>query len=300
MDSSVLPIAACGIRSYFKTRMGNTVDFAPLSRLYRFTVYSISRPKTRLRNGMLIISIDVDVGSKELGLINKGKNDANVSRDCSEYSIGEIEETALPLFNDVLNHFEIPVTLALRGQLTEVDSGISGLFGCSTKHDIGAHGYYHREFSSLSFAEARRELEMISVGMKKIGITPKSFVFPRNKVAHLNLLEQNGYKCFRGDRLCMHIAKEGGLYNIYPSLFLRQDVHPRLVMRLIDVSISKRLPFHIWFHLWNFGRTRESMKRSIERLFFPVFKYSQQKVRSGVLTFETMLSAAEKMDKLPE
>jgi hypothetical protein len=48
------------------------------SQLYRFFVYSLQKPKMQLENGMFIISVDVDVGSKELGIINGGQNDANV------------------------------------------------------------------------------------------------------------------------------------------------------------------------------------------------------------------------------
>ncbi|HIH97123.1 MAG TPA: polysaccharide deacetylase family protein, partial [Thermoplasmata archaeon] len=146
------------------------------SQLYHLLAYSIRKPKMQLENGMFIISIDVDVGNKELGVINEGKNDANINRYISEYLIGEIEERALPLFVDLFNDFETPVTFAIRGQLTEVNNSILGLLlKSSVKHDIGAHGYYHREFTNLSRNEADNELNMISVGMKKFGINPRSF-----------------------------------------------------------------------------------------------------------------------------
>jgi len=164
---------------------------------------------------MFIISVDVDVGDKELGVINDGKNDANVSSSTSEYLVGAIEERVLPLIVDLFDDFEIPVTFAIRGQLTEVDDSILDLILHSTvKHDIGAHGYYHRQFVNLSRTEAENELKMISVGMKNFGILPRSFVFPRNSVAHLELLEKYGYECYRGYDLRMCIEKKGQLYNI--------------------------------------------------------------------------------------
>ena len=52
----------------------------------------------QLEKSMLIISIDVDVGSRQLGIINGGKNDANVNNCFSEYRVGELEETAFPSF----------------------------------------------------------------------------------------------------------------------------------------------------------------------------------------------------------
>lgn len=254
----------------------------------------------RLENGMFIISVDVDVGSKELGVINEGKNDANVSsaRALSEYSVGEIEERGLPLFVDLFEDFEIPVTFAIRGQLTEVSDSILGLILKSTiKHDIGAHGYYHNQFTNLSHNETENELKMISVGMKKFGIIPRSFVFPRNSVAHLDLLEKYGYKCYRGHDYCMNIEKKGRLYNIHPSLFVGQSLSSIFLKKILDIAIAKKLPFHVWFHSWNFGQEDEYIKKKIKRIFVPLLDHAKRREKRGILTFETMLSATEKVEK---
>jgi hypothetical protein len=170
-----------------------------LSQLYHFLAYSIKKPKMQLEKGMFIISVDVDVGSRELGVLNKGKNDENVVKGMSEYRVGEIDEVAFHLFLEAFNDFETPVTFAIRGQLVEVDNSIlESLFKSSVEHDIGAHGYSHIEFTSLSRNEAENELNLISEGMNKFGIVPRSFVFPRGGLAHLDLLERYGYKCYRG------------------------------------------------------------------------------------------------------
>jgi len=272
------------------------------SQLYHFVAYKLREPHIQLEKGMLIISVDVDVGCRELGTVNRGKNDANVNRYISEYQVGKIEEVALPLFVETFNDFEIPVTFAIRGQLTEVnDSILELLLKSSIKHDIGAHGYYHKEFTNLSRNEAENELNMISSGMKKFGIIPRSFVFPKNSVAHLDLLEKYGYKCYRsyGDFMndCMYIEKFGELYNIHPSLYINQHTKFAFLKKILDTSTRKKLPFHIWFHLWNFGEAKEAIHRTINKVFFPLFKYAKKEVKSGTLTFETMLSAAEKVEK---
>jgi hypothetical protein len=288
-------------------KIGRNIEMSVsfFSQLYHFVAFRLKKPKMQLENGMLIISIDVDVGSKELGVINEGKNDANISRHFGEYLIGEIEERALPLFVDLFNDFEIPVTFAIRGQLTEVDDSIlKHLLKSSIKHDIGAHGYYHRPFKNLSHSEAENELNMISVGMKKFDVTPRSFVFPKNSVAHLDLLEKYRYKCYRsyGDfmRDCMYIEKQGQLYDIHPSLYLARSISPFFLTKILEIAIAKKLPFHIWFHLWNFGETKESIHKTINSVFFPLLKYAKKKEKSGLLTFETMLSATEKVEKLFE
>jgi hypothetical protein len=276
-----------------------------LSQLYRFSVYFLEKPKMQLKNGMFIISVDVDVGSKELAIINGGNNDANVSSRFSEYSVGEIEEWALPLFVDLFNRFEIPVTFALRGQLTEVcDSILELLLKSSVKHDIGAHGYYHKNFKNLSNDEAENELKLISDGMKGFGIIPRSFVFPRNNVAHLDLLERYGYKCYRGADLGLGIEKKGQLCNIRPSYPIDLSTSFKFLKMTLNLCIARKQSLHVWFHLWNWSchsgcvRTKESMQRSIYRFFSPLFEYVKQKEKSGVLSLETMLSAAEKVEEL--
>jgi len=273
------------------------------SQLYHFLSYSIKKPKMRLETGMFIISIDVDVGNRKLGVINGGKNDVNVHRHIGEYRVGKIEEVAFPLFVEAFNDFEIPVTFAIRGQLIEVNGSIlEFLLKSSIKHDIGAHGYYHREFTDLSRNEAENELKMISAGIKKFGINPRSFVFPGNRVAHLDLLEKYGYKCYRssGGFLydCMYIEKKSRLYDIHPSLYLDQSIYSIFLKETLDIAIAKKAPFHVWFHLWNFGETKESIQRTINKVFIPLFKYAKKKEKSGMLTLETMLSATEKVEMM--
>lgn len=272
-----------------------------VSQLYHLVAFKLKKPKMQLEKGMFIISIDVDVGSKVLGVINKGKNDANVHKFFTEYTVGKIEEMALPLFVDLFENLSIPVTFAVRGQLADVDSSVFELLlDSSIKHDIGSHGYLHRRFKNLSCREAENELSMISTSMKKFGIIPRSFVFPSNSVAHLSLLEKYGYKCYRGygdfihDR--MYIEKRGQLYNIYPSLYLDQSLNSFLSRKILDVAVGKKAPLHFWFHLWNFGETKESMQKSIDRVIFPLLKYAKEKVDCGMLTFETMFSAAKKIE----
>jgi peptidoglycan/xylan/chitin deacetylase (PgdA/CDA1 family) len=237
--------------------------------------------------------------------LNKGKNDENVVRGMSEYRVGEIDEVAFHLFLETFNDFEIPVTFAIRGQLVEVDNLIiESLLKSSVEHDIGAHGYSHREFTNLSRNEAENELNLISEGMKKFGIVPRSFVFPRGGLAHLDLLETYGYKCYRGvgDFMndCMFIEKQGGLYNIHPSLYLDQSISSVFLNKILDLAIAKKLPFHIWFHLWNFGETKGSIHKTINKIFFPLLRYVKKKERSGLLDVETMLSAADRVKKLSE
>ena len=278
---------------------GRAITF--LSELQHLVAFKLWKPKMQLETGMLITSIDVDVGDEKIGIINNGENDANISRHLSEYSIGKIEKMALPLFVDLFDAFEMPVTFAIRGQLIQVNNaGLKLLINAPVRHEIAAHGYSHKQFKKLSCKEAEIELEMISVLMKRFGVSPRSFIFPKNAVAHLDLLEKFGYKCYRssGDFItdCMYIEKQGQLYDIHPSLYLDHGTTPIFVKKILDVAISQRAPFHMWFHLWNFGETELSIQKSIDRVISPVLNYAKKKVDCGSLSFETMLSAAEKTE----
>jgi len=283
-----------------RTRLGKGLSI--LSQFLHFVIYRLEDPKMQLENAMFIISVDVDVGNKELGVINQGKNDNNVHDFLSEFSVGDIEERALPLFINFFDGLEVPVTFAIRGQLAEVGGSILDLLVESPiKHDIGSHGYFHRPFPNLSSREAEKELYLTSIGMRKFGIMPRSFVFPKNQVAHVGLLEKYGYKCYRGSSNFwndnMYVEKNGQLYNIHPSFYLGQSVNPIFLKGTIDISIKNKLPFHVWFHPWNFGKTQESIQRNIGKVFYPLFRYAKEKEKNGVITFETMLSITEKLER---
>lgn len=260
--------------------------------------YEFEKPKIKLDTGMLIISIDVDVGNKELGKVNRGKNDVNVNRSLSEYSIGAIEELALPIFVSLFEEFEMPVTFAVRGQWLDFPNlALDYLLRSSIKHDIGAHGYTHRRFGHLSQEEADIELAKISNAMKSHNIDPVSFVFPGNVIAHLNILPKYGYMCYReyGDLLkdSMYIRRHNCLWDVHPSLYIDKRTTFSSVRRILNICTSRKLPFHVWFHLWNFGQTQSSMQKTLRSLFYPLLHYAQLRVRSGELAFETMASAVQ-------
>ena len=272
------------------------------SQLFHFLRFRLRQSSIKLEKGMLIISIDVDVGHRKLALLNEGKNDANVHNYLSEYEVGAIEEISLPLFMSLFDHFYLPVTLAVRGQLLQLEElPLKSLLHASVKHDIGAHGYTHRSFQDLSLSEAEKELNLLSTMMEKINIIPKSFIFPKNRVAHLNLLEEHGYICYReyGDFIHdgMYIAKVNQLYDVHPSLHIDQYTNHIFLKEMLNVCVENKLPFHVWFHLWSFGKEVKSIKKSIQKIFVPFLEYAEAKVSEGVLTFETMLSSIETVQR---
>jgi peptidoglycan/xylan/chitin deacetylase (PgdA/CDA1 family) len=262
--------------------------------------HRIASHKVPLDKAALIFSIDVDVGNSNVGKINHGKNDRNLSFHLSEYTVGKFEEIAVPLLVKFFEEANVPATFALRGQLFEADTTLLDvLLESSVKHDIAAHGYYHRKFNELSRADAEKELKMISKSMKKSNITPKAFVFPRNSVAHLELLEKHGYLCYRDRggfaRNGMYVVRRGNLCDIHPSLFIDRYANAQLLIKMLDLSVSKRAPFHLWFHPRDFGPDSRDVWKNVRRTLQPFFNYAKDKEKKGVLAFHTMLSLTEQL-----
>ena len=283
-------------------------SFAILSQLNHLAAFSADRRRDRLRNAVLIISIDVDVGAKLVAERNQtwrarailGSDATRVHNCLSESRVGEIEEIAVPCLLNLFEKLEVPVTFGIRGQLTETEGSLYELIKrSSTKHEIAAHGYYHRTFTSLSRLEAEDELKKISLGMRKFSLEPRSFIFPKNKVAYLDLLERYGYKCYRG---CggfvadgMYIRKYGNLYDVHPSFFIGSSPYSVWINKMVDVSIKRKAPFHIWFHPCDLGKNAQSIRTRISRTLHPILTHIQKKRREGELSIETMYSAVENL-----
>lgn len=73
------------------------------------------------------------------------------------------------------------------------------LLSMGTKQDIGSHSFSHTRFQVENFGdEAKRiELDKASHALKNFGITPRSFVFPVNQVASLDIVQQSGIEVAR-------------------------------------------------------------------------------------------------------
>jgi peptidoglycan/xylan/chitin deacetylase (PgdA/CDA1 family) len=277
-----------------------------LSYLRRYSEFARYQ-KSTLEKAMLITSCDIDVGSPKLALLNKGKRDQDVNLKLSELQIGTIEEFAIPLFIDVFDDLGIPMTIAIRGQLNEVQSdAVDFIQRSKMKHDIGAHGYYHRMFTQLTEEEAEEEMSLTALGMNKLGIKPQSFIFPRNKIAHLNILRQFGYCCFRGtsifeenEKTNYFIKKQYDMVNIPSTIFVGgENLTSFFLNKMLEISVQKKLPLHIWFHLWNFGKERNEIVNNLRRVLLPFLLKAKKSNESAFLSLETMFSASQKFNSL--
>lgn len=279
---------------------GRKIIDSTLSLLSHVCLFEVIRSHLELQSGVLIISLDVDVGDHVLGIINQGRNDHNVNDHLTEYNVGMIEELAVPLLVDLFEEYEIPATIGLRGQLLDVKSSVIEYFMKSpVKFDLAAHSYYHKKFLMMPREEAEEELRKTSESMIRFGIKPRSFIFPRNEIGYLDLLEKYDYLCYRGKggniRDGCHVSKVGNLYNIHPSLCIDKFAKVNILKKILDICIGRKLLLHIWFHPWNFGYDEVGLNSNVRKILLPFFHYAQKKSKEGLLDFETMFSMAKRV-----
>jgi peptidoglycan/xylan/chitin deacetylase (PgdA/CDA1 family) len=276
--------------------------FSIISQFCHLASFTLRRPETHLKCGALITSIDVDVGSSHIAEMNQGKNDLNVHYCLSESYVGSVEEAVVPTLANFFDSMNIPVTFAVRGQLVEVENSIlENILKSSVGHEIASHSYYHRVFTDLSKADAQNELEMSSLAFSKIGLSPKSFVFPRNGIDHLDLLSKFGFEVYResGGLLKdgMYVRRNCNLYDVHPGLHLGYTYNPIFLKSIIDISAKRRLPLHIWFHPRDIYETRKLKLKNIEKVLFPIYNYAKEKEKEGTMKFETMCSIVNEIKK---
>ncbi len=135
---------------------------------------------------------------------------------------------------DVLEYYDIPVTFAFVGALTETKENLFNKINNSliddahlrwfkyakqkiekneegwfvpelleivkknTKHEIASHSYSHIPFSNILKKDAEIELDLVNQWKIEKNINCSSFVFPRNKVRYAELLQNIGINRYRG------------------------------------------------------------------------------------------------------
>jgi hypothetical protein len=77
---------------------------------------------------------------------------------------------------------------------------IEKIRGCKTPQEIGSHTFTHRIFDDPSCTPSMAEEELAASirAASEIGLRMTSFAFPRNRIAHLDLLPKYGFTSYRG------------------------------------------------------------------------------------------------------
>lgn len=234
-----------------------------------------------------------------------------------------LEDTIVRGLVAIFERHEVSATWAFVGRLLELDEhaaqttqhGAAIWYGpqlvehvrrARVPQDIGSHGYAHLYFREASRDALRDDLAAARRVHDAHGLPFTSFVFPRNQVAHLDLLHAAGVAVFRSvdqgwhmtarDRLgtragrvanlvdkllpipptAVHASAHDHLVELPSSMLfmarngLRRAVHPSSVVAKARLGLraARRSggAFHLWFHPSNFYYDTERQLATLDRI----------------------------------
>lgn len=97
-------------------------------------------------------------------------------------------------------HSELPCASGMDEELWYAPWLIDRLQECETEQEIGLHGSTHMQLGAdgCSREHAEEEIGAAVETLREHGVDPKSFVFPRNDIGHLDVLRKYGIEAYRG------------------------------------------------------------------------------------------------------
>lgn len=203
---------------------------------------------------------------------------------------------------------------------------IDRIKACAVPQEIGSHSFGHiiagdPACSRDAFAA---DIDAAVSAAAAAGVTLRSFVYPRNSIGHLDVLEAAGFLTYRGatpptarrsgllgrlDSATRKIlpsdtfdaAHHGSLVNIpHTYLFdpgsknaqrLGTALWSRLVRRRLRHAVRTRSLFHLWFHSHNLAVDLERAHTAMEDLF----RLARREIDRGRLVNLSMGDMAEVM-----
>lgn len=206
---------------------------------------------------------------------------------------------------------------------------VTELLSAGVDHDVGSHTFSHVVFDEdgVDGAVARAELRAAKDASEAVGVTPRSFVFPRNVVGHREELAAAGFEAYRGERrvgepgvgrsidkvlagvdpdrprIVEPYVDEFGVVDVPPSLFLFgfegtartvaeavwDDPVAAQVSLGVERAANERGVFHLWLHPNNVVEPRDV--RRMRAVLSCIDRYRRE---SG-LTVETMADVAARV-----
>jgi peptidoglycan/xylan/chitin deacetylase (PgdA/CDA1 family) len=210
-----------------------------------------------------------------------------------------------------------------RRELWLGDDLIETVASADADHELASHSFSHAEFPDVDREAAAAECRLARDAGDELGFEFDSFVFPRNKVAHRDVLADAGFRCYRGVRpnrmpqftgsrgigmltgsltgritppaVSPHID-EHGLVNVPTSMFLGGfrgrpwsilgTVSGDPAVRLAKRGIDRTIRRDRVFHLWLHPHDLADSEH-VERVR-KVLEYIDAKREEGVLQTATM------------
>lgn len=217
-----------------------------------------------------------------------------------------------------------PCTPASQSPCWYAPDVVEWIKNAQTPHEIGSHSFGHIPYGDpeTTAATAGADLRAAIKAAEKKGVVLKSFVFPRNLVGHLSILQRGGICAFRGSESVLDRGNDRGIIQrtchfldqllgltptaVYPSealpglwnipgnhFFMGRDGIRRFVpmasrilkaRRGIDRAVKNGGLYHLWMHPCNLILDSNAMFAGLET----VLSYAHQQRSRGLLQILTM------------
>ena len=182
-----------------------------------------------LNKSIFIISLDTEliwgyVACPSLEEVSLMKNDDKKVRGCIDNLLNLFEKHNIPATWTVVGHLFLdhcecedgiphknmprfkenwyssdPCTDIKRDPLYYGKDIVEKILSNRIEHEIGYHSFSHVIFSECSREVAEAEIKEGIKLAKEFGISLKSFVFPQDKIGHVDVLREHGFKIYRGE-----------------------------------------------------------------------------------------------------
>lgn len=227
-----------------------------------------------------------------------------------------------------------PCTDRERDPLWYGDDIVDAIQAAAPLHEIGCHSFGHALYDdpALTPEAVRSDLQACLALARERGIRPRSFVFPRNREGHHQLLREAGFVAFRGADPTWHARLPGaagrvghlidqaiaipppvsvpterlpGLWDIPGSMIL---LHRAGIRRYVpyDSRVRKARAglrhaarrggvFHLWMHPFNLASDRVGMLAALEAIVQSAVRHRD----AGRVRIETMGALADRLAAAP-
>lgn len=207
-----------------------------------------------MSTGRVVFSLDF-----ELGWGHRRTRPSYVDRLRSEKNRTRQQITELM---DLFERYDIPATWAVVGNL--VKHGTDDVFhapdlfeyllNTETAHEIGLHSFAHEPYDQLSPSVARLDLKEGIDALEAWGRRPDAFVFPENRVAHLDVLRAEDFECYRGAQPTLLSSFPRGL--LTPTTFDAPETEdpPVRVPSSLFLAANRPRAYRRWYALRGLSR----------------------------------------------
>jgi hypothetical protein len=211
---------------------------------------------------------------------------------------------------------------------------IESIQSCGTPQEIGSHSFGHLIVGDpgCSREAFRTDLQACRAVAERAGVRLDSFVYPRNSIGHLDVLEEAGFTTFRGatpprfanmppwrrqaatavDRVfplssaAVHPTRAAGMVNVPHTYLFDPDSSTAnrygtrawtyMVQRRMSHAVRTSSLFHLWFHTHNLANRPDRANTALDS----VFAAARRQIDAGRLENLTMGQVGTRLQSSPD